>query len=231
MTVDWNAILASAPALQDLADAINDRETSSGGQTLIIANDEDITVPATPGTTIVLYTALTAARVVNLPAATSAPMTVIVKDATGAAVEDVATITLVADGTDTFPTGVTSIVKTGPFGSGRVIAFSNDGITSWWETSGVEAVLDALNALLATLGGTDGDGNVYTIEYDSANNQIRVAVVQPNGDYTGVNVLAGTATMFFSPDAGGGDSSVSVSAAGVTINGVTVDPTQPWPGG
>lgn len=98
---------------------------TGGGQTLVIANDEDIAVAANPGETLVLYTAITDNREVSLPPATSASMLVTVRDVNGQLPAG-KTIVLTANGTDTVQAPP---IITSPNG---VIALANDGVSEWF---------------------------------------------------------------------------------------------------
>lgn len=123
-----DARIAFIPADGDEGDedytTVADLGTGGGGQTLVIANDEDVTVAASPGTTIVLYSALTTTRQVSLPAAASVPMTVIVADLNGNTTPGVQVQT-VAHGTDTIPN---NDALTAPNES---LTRVNDGVSQW----------------------------------------------------------------------------------------------------
>jgi hypothetical protein len=118
-----------------LSDAIYALLAGGAGQTLILADDTDVTVPASPGTTVVLYTALSAGRIVHLPPASSAPMTVIVKDATGGGAETNGIDISVADGDNVDGNGqITAALHSHPFG--LMIMLVNDGMNDWWDLGG-----------------------------------------------------------------------------------------------
>lgn len=142
---------------------------SGGGLTTILAGDEDITVEAFNGTTVVLYNALTAARTVMLPPASGPSQIVIVKDVHGLATNN-NTIDVVpadGDGTDGWdPIG--SVVP--PFNPGIALSVTNDGGFSWSQVGDQSPTLayvasistevtDNLNSLIETL----GDNLVHTV--------------------------------------------------------------------
>jgi hypothetical protein len=123
----------------------------SGGQTLIVANDTDITVPASPGTTVVLYETLTAPRVVTLPPASSAPMTVIVKDVNAHAGSG-ALISFAAAGGDSIVGAGAAPITATLIGNGYVRAFANDGITTWADAAEPTQISGLIYAALAAMG-------------------------------------------------------------------------------
>lgn len=99
-----------------------------GGIVTVLADDEDVTVDAFNGTTIVLYTALTDARHVFLPTASGPAQQVVVIDVNGQAIGD-GSVTLVPDGDDTVQVSLIS----GP--NGELIA-TNDGVSAWVNVMG-----------------------------------------------------------------------------------------------
>lgn len=123
-----------------------------GGQTLVVADDEDITVAAFPGTTIVLYTALTAPRVVNLPPASSPSMTVTVVDMNNH-VTGANTITLTPNGADTYAGHNQMVQSIGGAGS-ALLCWNNDGVSVWAEQCGSQFIVQQtrlVNSCLSTI--------------------------------------------------------------------------------
>lgn len=255
--------------------------TFPGGQTTILADDEDVTVPASPGTTVVLYTALTTNREVVLPLAASDPMTIVIKDVSGNAATDadisIATdenvdgggpnsirspfgeIIIVNDGVDTWVKTPTPLGGTDGDGNVYSVVFDGDRIkVRCVKTDGSEAFVlvgpesaqvrysdvpdDVVNGVVVgpegvnVAAGTDGDGNVYSIEYDPAAQLLSVKVVAPNGDFARAAVNAGSsnfvdAQLYAQTEDNSTSHSVQVSPTEVQIDGVTVDPSLPWPSG
>lgn len=98
---------------------------------------------------------------------------------------------------------------------------------------------------------TDGDGNVYSIEFDSDSQQLAVQCVTPDDVFSRFLVtpgqldvvcsdLAGNVTVISSTGgqialqcepAEGDSHSVQVNNNGFVIDGIGIDPTAPWPGG
>lgn len=122
---------------------------TGGGQYVYNVDDTDFTVPANPGTTIVLYTALTGPKTVTLPPASSPSMTVIVKDV-NSNVSPTNTITFVPAGADTIEVAI------GPLdGPAEMIGYANDGISAWSDisqfTQGVAGFYMALGTVTSTL--------------------------------------------------------------------------------
>lgn len=215
----------------------------------VIADDEDVTLAPFAGTTVVLYTALTAPRTVTLPAASGQTQIVIVKDA-GQQVTEGVTIGISTVGGDSIESNQIDV-------TGGVIEYASDGVNRWASFDSPEAVTAFANQflpLLALLGVTDGDGNVYSIEYDADAKTLSLKCVTASGTTSAVSVTGAGSVAFTSDDGAGnvtqfsaipslvalavlgpGPSLVgSLSIAnpgGVKINNITIDPEQPWPGG
>lgn len=224
---------------------------SSGGITTIPADDEDVVVPAQAGTTIVLYTALTAPRTVTFPPAGGRGQEIIIVDAQNLAT-GVNTITPVAVGDDTI--SGSPIGQTRFDGIGQALRFANvvtdDAGNFWAEITGVSP---AMQQLLGSLGGTDGDGNVYSIEYDPDADPVILAIhcVTPDGVESIARVRAGAAELDCLDAEGtteglihvepgnakmqalgdGFTHTVEIDSGGINLDGVVIDPTAPWPGG
>lgn len=141
---------------QDIADL-------GGGVTTVVADDEDVTVPAAAGTTIVLYTALTAPRTVFLPASTAPEqMVVLVRDVNG-----------VASGSNTIGLNADSIQAPTTIAApnGELIV-ANDSATSWFQV--------APNASFPI---EFGDGTVnYEIDADGGQLYLQANVAASPGD-------------------------------------------------
>ncbi len=126
---------------------------TGGGQTLVLANDEDKTIAAEAGTTIVLYTALTDSRTVTLPPANGPSQTVIVKDVNGLAGGGPA-IGFAPNGTDTVP-NPSSITHTLVAGYGSMMVLANDGVSAWHRVGDIDQIIAyAFMGLIPTAIGT-----------------------------------------------------------------------------
>lgn len=132
-----------------------------GGITTVIAND-DVTVDAFNGTTIVLYTALTAARTVTLPPASGPSQIVIVKDATGSSGST--PITIAGVGGDLVSTDTLHTVTD----SGLVVALTNDKTSDWVSVSEVGPVLDYFIGLVAAGAVSSVNGQTGTVVLTAA---------------------------------------------------------------
>jgi hypothetical protein len=172
----------------------------------VIANDEDVTVDAFNGTTLVLYTALTAPRAVTLPPADGPTQQVIVADALGLAT-DVNTITLVPVGGDSLQSDIINTPTQRAF-----IEVVNDATNAYWYsldassvvTNQIATIGGALIALVAQLGGTDGDGNVYSIAFDAGSETLSLICTTPEGDISKALVSPQSAALLLNMNDGSG---------------------------
>lgn len=181
-------------------------ENLPGGTPIVtvIANDTDITVAPFNGTTIVLYTSITVPRILTLPPAAGPAQIIIVKDVHGDLSSEVSVVLTPSDGDSIFngPTADFSLPFDLDFDPGGgphnlTIGIANDRVSNWVSTNdSTEVVLEtsiALAALQAQLGGTDGDGNVYSIQYDPDDAGLEIRCVKPDTTILRVGVFDGVA--------------------------------------
>lgn len=215
---------------KELDEVVADLGTGGGGLTTIVADDEDITVPAAAGTTVVLYTALTAPREVTLPPASGSPQVVIVKDVNNDAT-DTNTVTLLGSGGDTVA-GAAELRDAGDVSTGGVVAYVNDGDETWAPTNDTSP---GLTACMRQLGGTDGDGNVYSIEYDPDDFGLEIKCVSVDGTVSRAFVMpavAGVQTAFPDGSSSGVQCSGNVFAQAIdAANNSAFFVADPAPGG
>lgn len=157
-------------ATQRALKGLGSGETSPGGgsQTLIVADDEDVTVPATPGAIVVLFPgSLSESRTVTIPSASEAPMSLTVI-ATQSISDDVNVNIVPVDKPDNSYALYHQFLSGGLF-----VTLVNDGGAPgealWWSLDMVQAVapiLNSLNDVLDSMAGIDAPdgGDVIDVE-------------------------------------------------------------------
>lgn len=156
----------------------------AGGLRTVVANDEDVTVDAFHGTTIVIFVALTVGHSVFLPPASGPSQIVMMKDQTGlASGESARSLAFVPiDGDQLLDS--TDIVRGSDTHHG-VSSITNDGVGAWGSVLDTSALL---SDLIAQLGGTDGAGNIFVPFFDAVDSISGWQCTAPNGDRTTMSV-------------------------------------------